>query len=72
MGILIAAGALLILAMIYACLKAAGEADNHTAMRTCSTCRHHLGGGACRLNLESECAAGDYEAWERREDAHGR
>ena len=34
--------------------------------RTCETCRHHLGGGYnnCRINLEPECAAGDFEAWE--------
>ena len=30
------------------------------------TCRHHLGGGSCRMNLEAECAAGFYEAWEER------
>ena len=34
--------------------------------RTCRTCRHNLGGGYnnCRINLEAECAAGEYEAWE--------
>ena len=34
--------------------------------RCCETCRHDLGGGYdnCRINLEAECAAGDYEAWE--------
>lgn len=30
----------------------------------CWNCRYGLGGGQCRLNLEAECAAGDYEAWE--------
>ena len=37
---------------------------------TCDTCRHYLGGGCCRINLEAECAAGEYEAWEpkKRED----
>ena len=32
--------------------------------RTCETCRHHLGGDECAQNLELECAAGEYEAWE--------
>jgi hypothetical protein len=34
--------------------------------RSCETCRHDLGGGYnnCRINLEAECAAGEYEAWE--------
>lgn len=30
----------------------------------CETCRHYLGGGQCRINLERECAYGEYEAWE--------
>ena len=34
--------------------------------RTCYTCAHHLGGGQCRQNLESECAEGEFEAWEPR------
>ena len=39
--------------------------------RTCETCRHNLGGGYnnCRINLEAECADGDHEAWEPKEDA---
>lgn len=34
--------------------------------RSCATCRYNLGGGYnnCRINLEAECAAGEYEAWE--------
>lgn len=36
--------------------------------RTCATCKYHLGGGQCRQNLELECAAGEYEAWEQKED----
>ena len=32
--------------------------------RTCDTCRHYLGGGCCRINLESECGEGFHEAWE--------
>ena len=32
----------------------------------CATCRWHLGGGCCRINLEAECGAGEFEAWEPR------
>lgn len=32
--------------------------------RTCDTCAHYLGGGCCRINLEAECGAGEFEAWE--------
>lgn len=33
----------------------------------CSDCRHHLGGGQCRLNAESECAeGGGFELWEKK------
>lgn len=37
--------------------------------KSCDTCRHHFGGGYnnCRINLEAECAAGGFEAWEPRE-----
>jgi hypothetical protein len=39
--------------------------------KRCGTCRHDLGGGYdnCRLNLESECAAGNFEAWESKDNA---
>ena len=33
-------------------------------MTTCVGCKHYLGGGCCRMNLESECAAGDRELYE--------
>lgn len=34
--------------------------------RCCETCLHDLGGGYdnCRINLEAECGAGNFEAWE--------
>jgi len=37
--------------------------------KCCETCRYDLGGGYdnCRINLESECAAGYYEAWEMKQ-----
>lgn len=38
--------------------------------RCCETCRYDLGGGYnnCKINLEAECGAGKYEAWEPKED----
>ena len=35
---------------------------------SCAGCRHDLGGGCCKVNLESECReGGGFEAWERKE-----
>lgn len=32
---------------------------------SCEGCKHNLGGGCCKLNVEDECAAGGgYEMWE--------
>ncbi len=33
---------------------------------SCEGCKHYLGGGFsfCAVNLEDECAAGCFEAWE--------
>lgn len=31
---------------------------------SCEGCRHDLGGGQCRINLEGECGKGEHEAWE--------
>lgn len=38
--------------------------------KCCETCRNYMGGGynQCRVNLEAECAAGEFEAWEEKED----
>lgn len=34
----------------------------------CEACRHDLGGGCCRANLEAECReGGGFEAWEPKE-----
>ena len=43
--------------------------DKTTVEKCCETCRHYLGGGYnnCRLNLEAECAAGEFEAWESKD-----
>lgn len=32
-------------------------------VRCCETCANNLGGGCCKINLEAECAKGEYEAW---------
>ena len=35
---------------------------------SCESCRHYLGGGQCRINLEAECReGGGFEAWESKE-----
>ena len=39
--------------------------ENFLRRAVCDTCKHYLGGGQCRINLERECAEGEYEAWER-------
>ena len=37
--------------------------------KECSTCKHYLGGGCCRLNMEQECReGGGYELWEEKND----
>lgn len=37
----------------------------------CSTCKHYLGGGYCRLNEEAECRdGGGYELWDDGVAAH--
>ena len=37
---------------------------NETPRTSCMGCVHYLGGGCCRMNLENECAAGDFELYE--------
>ena len=39
--------------------------ENSLRCAVCDTCKHYLGGGQCRINLERECAEGEHEAWER-------
>ena len=41
--------------------------ENSLRRSVCDTCKHYLGGWQCRINLEHECAEGEYEAWEPRE-----
>lgn len=37
------------------------------ARRECETCRYYLGNGCCRIDLEAECGAGQFEAWEAKD-----
>ena len=49
------------------------EMGGDTVQRSCETCKHHLGAGTCRINLEDECGAGEFEAWEAAEsEMHGK
>lgn len=43
----------------------AEEAARKDFPKGCWNCGNHLGGGACRLNLEPDCGEGGYEAWEQ-------
>ena len=36
-------------------------------MEGCIGCKHHIGAGMCRINLERECGDGGREAYEPRE-----
>lgn len=40
-------------------------------MNTCVGCKHYLGGGCCRMNLERECADGEFELYETESDSEG-
>lgn len=40
------------------------ESENDGDNVSCDSCSHYLGGGCCRINLESECReGGGFEAW---------
>ena len=41
--------------------------DEHMDIQDCTGCKHHIGAGLCRINLERECGEGGHEAWEPRE-----
>lgn len=57
-------------AMLWAMVHCLPEMGEHLGLweridhDSCEGCKHYLGGGCCRLNLEDECAAGGYEMWE--------
>lgn len=38
--------------------------DGQAKADSCTGCKHDLGGGACRINLEAECGKGEHEMWE--------
>lgn len=40
------------------------EDDASEGHDSCTGCKHDLGGGACRINLEAECGKGEHEMWE--------
>lgn len=35
---------------------------------SCRGCKHHLGGGLCRMNVEAECGKGERELYEQEEN----
>ena len=39
---------------------------------SCKGCKHHLGGGCCRLNVEAECGKGERELYEPEEADDGK
>ena len=59
-------GPIRVRALIQACKMLVNAAHTDTK-RSCATCRQHLGGGLCRVNLEAECGAGEFEAWEEKQ-----
>lgn len=59
-------GPIRVRALIQACKMLVNAAPTDTK-RSCDTCRQHLGGGLCRANLEAECGAGEFEAWEEKQ-----
>ena len=65
------AGVVLVFAMFMSCriyfsgVYVEYEEDDEPDHDSCDGCKHNLGGGHCKVNLEDECAAGGgYEAWE--------
>lgn len=41
--------------------------------KSCVGCRHYLGGGQCRINVEAECReGGGFELWEPPEEKRTR
>ena len=44
--------------------QATARPQHEETALSCECCKHYLGGGACALGLEGECAAGGFEAKE--------
>ena len=44
------------------------KAEDERRARSCATCRYYLGNGCCRIDLEDECGAGRFEAWEAKDN----
>lgn len=49
--------------MVLAAESATGESETE-GHDSCTGCRHDLGGGQCKINLEAECGKGEHEMWE--------
>lgn len=64
----IKAGALMILACCCTALTVGycDDSPDEPEHDSCKGCKHDLGGGQCRINLEAECGKGEHEAWEKR------
>lgn len=59
-AVLVVAGAAF--AGMVLCVDAATEGAE--GRDSCAGCKHDLGGGQCRINLEAECGKGEHEMWE--------
>lgn len=43
--------------------------ESEPECKSCEGCRHNLGGGHCRINVEGECReGGGFELWEVKSD----
>ena len=65
------AGLFLVFAMFVSCclyfsgVQAEYDEEDEPEHDSCDSCKHNLGGGHCKVNLEGECReGGGYEAWE--------
>ena len=44
------------------------DVKDHVQPLMCASCKHNLGAGCCRMNVEQECReGGGYELWEDKE-----
>lgn len=66
-------GLLCIAAWMSACLfftRQAHTTEEEPEHDSCDGCKHDLGGGCCKINVEGECReGGGFELWEGEDDA---
>ena len=66
-------GLLCCAAWVSACLfftRQAHTTDEEPERDSCDGCKHDLGGGCCKINVEGECReGGGFELWEGEDDA---